>query len=267
MNKSRDCSIHERYTSPSKDDALPSSSGNTFLQDMEKESRETVLRLMSHIDCRRIHPILLAKMVEPLKVIAPEHILSSLWFHALRRHMIYKSLECGWDHGEPYRVLDQGFRIQRAGNKIGVAVASVAMSRPFGVYKWRFVLEEICTVFVEFGFIQFEGGLPQEKEEFDGKRLSEWDHARLLCYTGATASVNWQGDGRSNWKALGSEHYEPMFFTYDAAGQTCSLSLAGKDQGVLWKNIPSGTYYPAVCLGNSSSGRVRIELVSGFDIL
>ncbi|CAM6117160.1 unnamed protein product [Calypogeia fissa] len=228
-----------------------------------KEAKKSAMRLMSNIDFRWIHPAILATVVEPLKVVTSKEILGSFRFHALRRPMIFKS-DYYWDHGDSYCTLEPGYVLQKIKDRIGLAVMKAATSRSYGVHQWRFVVEQPCDGFVEMGFMPFASGEP----EFDGERLSVQDDARVLKVQGGEVSVSMEGTGGGiDWTVFRGANVDlkVCIFNYNAVQHTCSLTIDGKDFGTCWERLPSEVYYPAVCLGASSKGRVRFEVVRGFD--
>ncbi|CAM6117156.1 unnamed protein product [Calypogeia fissa] len=231
-----------------------------------KAAKKSAMRLMSNIDFQRIHPAILAKVVEPLKVASSGEILSSFRFHALRRPMIFKS-NYKWDHGDSYCTLEPRYGLQKTKDSIGLGVMKAAMSRFFGVHQWRFVVEQNGSGFVETGFMSYASGEPK----FDGERLSFQDYARVLKIQGGVVSVGMGGTGGgTGWKVLGSADSidsKVYSFNYNAVEHTCSLTIGSKDFGKCWEHMPSEVYYRAVCLGTSSKGRVRFEVMSGFDIV
>ncbi|CAM6117158.1 unnamed protein product [Calypogeia fissa] len=254
----------ERIQCPPEDDTCLVHDWNCWRVD--EASRNAAMRLMSNIDCRRIHPALLAKVVEPLEVISAVDILNCFRFHALRP-MIFKLPECCWKHSESYRAQERHYVLQKTQHRVGLAVMTAAMSRSYGVHQWSFVLEELSSDFAEIGFMYYAS----KKLELDGERLSDQYGARVLKFEQYTVSVSTKrADGLMEWKVLTgalNKINDRVVFNYNAFSHSCSLSIDGIDFGNCWEHLPSEVYYPAVCLGTSSSGRVGIELVSGFEIV
>ncbi|CAM6097902.1 unnamed protein product [Calypogeia fissa] len=238
-------------------------------------SRKSALRLVSNIDCLHIHPALLEKVVEPLKVISAQEILDSFRFHALRRPITFKILQCSWDWKgeEVICTLERGTVIKKTQNKFESAVITTPMSRTCDEHQWHFILGTYDNVFVEMGFIY-----ATEKPEFDGQRLSDqrcYD-AMVLKLHGDEVSVNKRrSDGRVNWRVLCSKETGitaenatnmRVSFHYKAFEHNCSLSINHRDFGVVWKNLPIKSFYPAVSLGTYSTGSGTIRFVCGSNI-
>ncbi|CAM6097904.1 unnamed protein product [Calypogeia fissa] len=263
----RDPDKCERIKCPPEDDTCLVHDWNCWRVD--EASRNAAMRLMSNIDCRRIHPALLAKVVEPLEVISAVEILNCFRFLALKP-MIFTLPECCWKHVEQYEsycTSERHYVLQKTQNRVGLAVMTAAMSRSYGVHQWSFVIDETVDSFAEIGFIYYAS----TKLELDGERLSDQYGARVLKFEGHDVSVSTKrAGGLMEWKVLMgalNEINSLVVFNYNAFVHSCSLSIGGIDFGNCWEHLPSEVYYPAVCLGTGSRGRVRIELVSGFDIV
>ncbi|CAM6097887.1 unnamed protein product [Calypogeia fissa] len=242
-------------------------------------SRNSAIRLVSNIDCRCIHPTLLAKVVEPLKVVSDGEILNSFRCHALQKPLTFKMLKCHWHYnctgGETCCTVEQGDVIKKTQNKVESAVITSPRSRICGVYKWHFILETRDDVFAEMGFIY-----ATEKPELDGQKNLSDEHcydAMVLKFHGDEVSVNKRRkSGRVDWRVLCSfkvtdtiaenaSHKRKMLvlFNYNAFNQECSVSINHQDFGVVWKNLHMKSFYPAVSLGTYSKGRGRIDFVCG----
>ncbi|CAM6117152.1 unnamed protein product [Calypogeia fissa] len=246
----------------------------------QEASRKSALRLVSNIDCLQIHPALLVKVVEPLKVISAQETLDSFRFHALRRPMTFKILQCSWDYTswdsegeEIICTLERGSVIKKTQNKVESAVITTPMSRTYGEHQWHFILGTYDNVFAEMGFIY-----ATEKPELDGQRLSDQHcyDAMVLKLHGDEVSVNKRrSSGRVNWRVLCSKETGitaenatnmRVSFHYNAFEHNCSLSINHRDFGVVWKNLPIKSFYPAVSLGTYSTGSGTIRFVCGSNI-
>ncbi|CAM6097888.1 unnamed protein product [Calypogeia fissa] len=219
-------------------------------------SRDSVMRLASNIDCRCIHPALLAKVVEPLKVVSDGEILNSFRFHALRRPLTFKMLKCHWDYdcdgGETCCTVERGNVLKETRDFYETAVITSPISRASGVCsQWHFILEISDDVFAEMGFIYVTG-----KPELDSQRLSYQDlyDAMLIMFHRREVSVGMRRIGESvNGRVLGSKargiivdnasntRKYAVVLNYNAVKHVCSLSINGREFGVVWENLPSET--------------------------
>ncbi|CAM6085472.1 unnamed protein product [Calypogeia fissa] len=221
--------------------------------------------LLSMIDLRRIHPELLIRVMEPLAIIPATQLIAALRFHALQRPRVAKGT---WDdtaHASFYRIGEDRSVIEKCDGGIGFARASNAICQPYGVYVWDIVIEELCYSFCEVGIYMHAG-----KPNFNGASLTQQP-------SGWALRMDERGTHTNQWNVLGLPwmQYGKKFGYQDARVRVkldmfhhaCSFSIDGQEFGEAWTNLPEGTYYPAVSLGSGALGRVRIELISGFDLL
>jgi hypothetical protein len=79
--------------------------------------------------------------------------------------------------------------------------------------------------------------------------------------------VNQQGYIRPR-QSLKAKQREQVFFSSEIAQHSCCLFQDSNGyRDAIWKSTPDGGFYPAVGLASPEIGRVRIEPLSGIDIL
>lgn len=228
--------------------------------------------LLSLVDLRRIHPELLMKVVEPLHLVPPADVLKAYQFQALERpRMFAKDSVCTWEHGTAYKTIGDGSTLQKVEAEIGFARATIAIFRPFGIYEWDIIIEQLCHQFCEIGF-HFVSRLQSGKINFNGSTLAQqptgW--ALNMDITEGTR-INFRGgEGTPIWVPYEKDfgHVNARIrVQLDLYERVCSFSVDGDEFQLAWSHLLDGIYFPAVSLGKGNEGRVRIELVSGFDLL
>ncbi|CAM6127483.1 unnamed protein product [Calypogeia fissa] len=227
--------------------------------------------LFALVDFQKIHPELLIRVVEPLGIVPPSQLFAALGFHALHRPRTVKGRWADVAQGSCYRVGEDKSVIQKCRRSAGFAIASHGINQP-GVYVWDIIIEEVCHTFCQVGIYKKSAG--QEMTNFNGISLGEaiggWALIEALNMThNRRPYINKTGFGRLTF-------YYGQCFVFkggrvrvhlDMFHHVCSFSINGTDFGPAWNDLPEGVYYPAVSLGNEVQGKVRIELVSGFDLL
>lgn len=240
--------------------------------ELNEAARNSAIRLASSIDCRQIHPLLLAKVVEPLGIVSAAEIQKSLRFHALRRSIVFKRQECIWYHGESYCTREQGYVIQKVGEKNGFAVMATAMSSSStGSYQWRFILEDGFSDSVELGLTFFPSTAEAEKSNYDGKKLSDLTHTLVLRLEKSRVMLRRTAPGgHTEWvtsRTITLATPTTAVLNYCPSLNIVRLCINDIDCGIVWNHVPKIDFHPAASLGEKFRGCVRIELERGFDFL
>ncbi|KAL3676332.1 hypothetical protein R1sor_026280 [Riccia sorocarpa] len=229
----------------------------------------SVANLISMVDLRSIHPELLIKVIEPLEIIPISSLMEALRFHALQRPRVAKGTWEEGAHASFYRIGRDRSVIEKCDFGIGFARASNAICQPYGVYEWDIVIEELCYQFCEVGIYKVNS-LSAAKPNFNGASLTQQPTGWALRMDDRGTLINQCNVLGFPWMSYGKKFgYADarVRVSLDMFERTCSYSIDGQKFGVAWNNLPEGIYYPAVSLGSGTLGRVRIELVSGFDLL
>ncbi|CAM6126060.1 unnamed protein product [Calypogeia fissa] len=169
-----------------------------------------------------------------------------------------------WEHENSYSVQVNGIAIQKSDKVVQFARFHVPIGpSDIGVYEWDIIIEELCEGFCEIGLQVVEN--LRDRTTFIGK-LSQQPKALALHHdskksmrilTGPTEKPS------NEHKKMEIKADDRIRFQLDMSTRTCSYSVKGAR--FLLGNLPDGVYFPAVCLGEGTQGRVRIELVSGFE--
>ncbi|KAL2608416.1 hypothetical protein R1flu_026989 [Riccia fluitans] len=239
-----------------------------FIQ-LRDDIANSVSNLISMVDLRSIHPELLIKVIEPLEIIPNSSLMEALRFHALQRPRVAKGTWEEGAHASFYRIGRDRSVIEKCDFGIGFARASNAICQPYGVYEWDIVIEELCYQFCEVGIYKVSS-LSSGKPNFNGASLTQQSTGWALRMDDRGTLINQCNVLGYPWMSYGKKFgYADarVRVSLDMFERTCSYSIDGQKFGVAWNNLPEGVYYPAVSLGSGTLGRVRIELISGFDLL
>lgn len=270
--------VFEEVERPVDDVTRLSNLWSSIALDEDQALRNCVLRLLSNVDFRKIHPTILARVVEPLDILPSAEMLTAFRFHALRKPTNLPRMAGDWGHHSTCNA----YVVRKSSSTVGFAVLPAPMSAD-GIYEWQFIVEKVPSKFFQLGFIDARvlvdlavlEDLVVEPGDFEGK-LSDQHLARMLDFSGRKARINScaRGGSPDSWgliEGFSLRKGSRVTFTFDAREQFCSFYVENRDCTEYedfeesWGDIPTSTYYPAVSLGESGEGCVRIELTSGFD--
>ncbi|BFI22627.1 hypothetical protein MPTK1_8g14270 [Marchantia polymorpha subsp. ruderalis] len=252
-------------------DACPEEGSSQYEQFslLKSEIASSVASLISMVDLRRIHPELLIKVIEPLELIPCVNFMDALRFHALQRPRVAKGTWEEGAHASFYRIGRDRSVIEKCDFGTGFARASNAICQPYGIYEWDIVIEELCYQFCEVGIYKVSS-LSSGKPNFNGASLTQQSTGWALRMDDRGTLINQCNVLGFPWMSYGKKFgYADarVRVSLDMFERSCSYSIDRQKFGVAWNSLPEGIYYPAVSLGSGTLGRVRIELVSGFDLL
>jgi hypothetical protein len=243
-----------------------------------------VADLLPMVDLRRIHPELLVMVVEPLDVISSTQMMEAFRFHALQRsrkpeRKAHEWHSWGSKNADIYSVCRDGSVIEQIAPGIGFVRYTVAINKPYGIYEWDIIIEKVCDLFCEIG-IHHAGNKPHVEDSSLAEQPGGWalrmDHRGVFINRRGTHRVH-QGD--PGFAPYGKDYSSKLYgkdfghkntkvrVQLDMFERSCSFSVDKENFGVAWSSLPDGIYYPAVSLGGGCRGKVRIQPISGFDIL
>lgn len=212
------------------------------------------------LDLFRIHPEILARLVQPLDIIPPSYLAHVFRFQAMySKDMLLLRWKEG-AHGPRYVIHEEGCTIESTciGKSFGFARAEMSVTRTMGLYEWDFVVERTCP-HLGLGFIAAEA-LP--RVEYEGSWLGYKYYGWVLCCTGDLLHhAKTFDEGKVEYgQSFGNESRVRVHLNMTM--RTCSFTINGQRCGVAWEDIPTEVY-PAVTL--RSPGRVRLEPVADVD--
>lgn len=209
---------------------------------------------LCYLDLFRVHPHMLARVVEPMGVVPPAYLMHVFRFHAMfSKDMLLLRWGKGAHHPR-YVIQEEGSVLENVSNDdlFGFGTTEVPATRTTGVYEWDIVVETSSS-YLGIGFCSVEGLAAVES---DNKWLGYRSYGWVLCCHGVLYHNNLLN-------AYIKTSYAPSFSEgsrvrvhIDLSKATCSFTVDGTPCGIAWDNIPS-IIYPAVTM--CYPGRVRIE--------
>ncbi|CAM6097909.1 unnamed protein product [Calypogeia fissa] len=270
--------------------ALPEANYVKNILVRRKQSAILLQSLLTMVDFRRIHPELLDTVVEPLNLAPAEQMEAAFRFQALQKGSTWEATKAQlrerdrprqsstnwtseaelyqWEHGSSYTVVGDGLVLKKIERRVGFARFNVPIAHIYDVYEWDIIVEELCTTFCEIGFHSMDQS-QNGKPNFDDLRLSQYPTGYALSHDyGIGTRISKPGEIVS-WRIFNKDIAHKgarIRVQLNMSESRCSFSVDGDEFSPAWKKLPHGVYFPAVSLGQGSVGRVRIELVKGFDM-
>ncbi|KAL3681780.1 hypothetical protein R1sor_024736 [Riccia sorocarpa] len=290
-------SVFHRNSSPGK--RIPAAS--TLAKTVLAEGRFRTI-FLSLINLRLIHPVLLVKVLEPLKIIPPSKYMKAFRFHALKRPLHTRLRDFTWQYCKgSFEIVEAGTVETREGLS-GTALVSSSAFWEDRVYKWNVTIKGVRVNRVHEGTVTaFQWGIgmimsdtPQAPGESlrntlvsqkNGWALIKGSDSRVFIKRGVSSDEDEQADCilyATLPHAVDDDNVGTEFrigVVLDMVQKTCSFTLNGVHLGVAWTDLPSKYYFPAVSFFSNSmyslpqeeevaadlGTTVRVELLDGFD--